>query len=141
MVHLLSHEDGEDNEEQVKENNKAGQENSHEDGEDSREMTEMSSEQVKRTDEEHREKVNVSRAGQENRAWKDGEPHPQNDIRGEEIDITGECRDATEERLHTIFSSSVKRWDIRWEAKLDSVKALRFQLGELLMPWKSLKSV
>ncbi|CAM4735442.1 unnamed protein product [Leuciscus chuanchicus] len=41
------HEDGEDNEEQVKENKKAGQENS-------------------REDEEHREKVNVSREGQEN---------------------------------------------------------------------------
>lgn len=53
----------------------------------------------------------------------------------------------TLQRLYTIFSSSVKRWDIlkefveitlkplsdtRWEAKLDSVKALRFQLGGAL---------
>lgn len=50
----------------------------------------------------------------------------------------------TVQRLYTMFSSSVKRWDIlkeyvditlkplsetRWEAKLDSVKALRYQLG------------
>uniref|UniRef100_A0A3B5Q119 DUF4371 domain-containing protein n=1 Tax=Xiphophorus maculatus TaxID=8083 RepID=A0A3B5Q119_XIPMA len=53
----------------------------------------------------------------------------------------------TVQRLHTIFLSSVKRWDIltefvditlkplsdtRWEAKLDSVKAIRFQLGGIL---------
>jgi len=48
------------------------------------------------------------------------------------------------QRLYTMFSASVKRWDIlkefvditlkplsdsRWEAKIDSVKAVRFQLG------------
>jgi len=50
----------------------------------------------------------------------------------------------TLQRLYTMFSASVKRWDIlkefvditlkplsdtRWEAKIDSVKAVRFQLG------------
>ncbi len=53
----------------------------------------------------------------------------------------------TVQRLYTMFASSVKRWDIlkqfvditlkplsdtRWEAKLDSVKALRYQLGGVL---------
>ncbi|XP_013854989.1 zinc finger MYM-type protein 1 [Austrofundulus limnaeus] len=62
----------------------------------------------------------------------------------------------TLQRLYTIFSSSVKRWDIltefvditlkplsdtRWEAKLDSVKAVRFQLGGILDALQKLEEV
>ncbi|CAL9694792.1 unnamed protein product [Knipowitschia caucasica] len=62
----------------------------------------------------------------------------------------------TLQRLYTIFSSSVKRWDIltefvditlkplsdtRWEAKLDSVKAVRFQLGGVLDALEKLEEV
>lgn len=62
----------------------------------------------------------------------------------------------TLQRLYTIFSSSVKRWDIltefvditlkplsdtRWEAKLDSVKAVRFQLGGILDALEKLEEV
>ncbi|KAL1268397.1 hypothetical protein QQF64_033760 [Cirrhinus molitorella] len=118
MVYLLSHEDGEDNEEQVKENDKAGEENSHE-GEEYREKANKSRAGEENShedeedneamienefragevnscgDEEQREKVNVSSASEENSAGQDGEPHLQNDIGREELD--GECRDATEE--------------------------------------------
>lgn len=53
----------------------------------------------------------------------------------------------TLQRLYTTFSSSVKRWDVlkeyvditlkplsdtRWEAKIESVKAVRYQLGGIL---------
>ncbi|KAL7824863.1 hypothetical protein SRHO_G00343720 [Serrasalmus rhombeus] len=62
----------------------------------------------------------------------------------------------TLQRLYTIFSSSVKRWDILtefvditlkplsdtcWEAKLDSVKAVRFQLGGILDALQKLEEV
>ncbi len=62
----------------------------------------------------------------------------------------------TLQRLYTNFSSSVKRWDIlkefveiklkplsdtRWEAKLDSVKALHFQLRRALDALEKLEKV
>lgn len=62
----------------------------------------------------------------------------------------------TLQRLYTIFFSSVKRWDIlkefieitlkplsdtRWEAKLDSVKALRFQPGGAVDALEKLEKV
>uniref|UniRef100_A0A3Q0SEZ9 TTF-type domain-containing protein n=1 Tax=Amphilophus citrinellus TaxID=61819 RepID=A0A3Q0SEZ9_AMPCI len=62
----------------------------------------------------------------------------------------------TIQRLYTIFSSSVKRWDIltefvditlkplsdtQWEAKLDSVKAVHFQLGGILDVLEKLEEV
>ncbi|KAK2871445.1 hypothetical protein Q8A67_023972 [Cirrhinus molitorella] len=92
-------EDGEDNEEQVKENDKAGEENSHEDeeyrekaiksrageensheDEDNEAMIEnefRAGEENSCEDEEQREKVNVSSASEENR----GIPAPENSFR------------------------------------------------------------
>ncbi|KAL2083833.1 hypothetical protein ACEWY4_019351 [Coilia grayii] len=63
---------------------------------------------------------------------------------------------STLQRLYTIFSASVKRWDIlkefvdislkpltdtRCEAKIDSVKAVRFQLGGILDALEKLEEV
>jgi len=62
----------------------------------------------------------------------------------------------TLQRLYTMFSASVKRWDIlkefvditlkplsdsRWEAKIDSIKAVRFQLGGILDALEKLEEV
>ncbi len=62
----------------------------------------------------------------------------------------------TRQRLYTIFSSSAKRWDIlkefveialkplsdtKWETKLDSVKALHFQLRGALDALEKLEKV